>query len=204
MDLHKIAKVLALAASDNDAEALHALRTARRLLAESGGDFVTLAEHVAGGDGGVGRVALENAVFDLRNEVRDLRAENQRLRQARTADGAPTSMFEAARAASDVIRLRAELAEAHQALAGERAAQAALRATLQEMQAELAIAIGKLSDAEVRRLRMEGENRRLTAELADAHAVPAMPPEMLAAEPAPARKPRGVRAKAAMNQYALF
>lgn len=188
MDLQRFAKVLALAASDNDAEALHALRTAHRLLAESGSDFVTLAGQLGSG---APSAALQDAVFHLRNEVRDLRAENQRLKQARNADGTPTSMFGAAQAASDVIRLRAELAEAREALA----AQAHLRTTLQEVQAELSLAIARLSDAEMRRLRLEAENRRLSAEREQA-----LPGE----EIRPDRKPRGVRAKAVVNQYALF
>lgn len=206
MDLQKIAKVLALAASDNDAEALHALRTAHRLLAEAGGDFVELANLVAGGDGS-GRAALEDAVFHLRNEVRQLRSDNERLKQGRGVDGAPSSMFEAARAASDVIRLRAEQAELHEALAAERAAQAALRTTVHEVQAELSQAIAKLSDAEMRRMRVETENRRLslanqalTVELEVARATGSLP---LDPEAEPRRKPRGGRAKAA-NQYALF
>lgn len=188
MDFQRFAKVLALAASDNDAEALHALRTAHRLLAESGSDFVALAARLGGT---APSAALEDTVFHLRNEVRDLRAENERLKQARTADGTPTSMFGAAQAASDVIRLRAELAAAQDALA----AQAHLRITLQEVQAELSLAIARLSDAEMRRLRLEAENRRLSAEREQA-----LPGEEIRVE----RKPRGVRAKTALNQYALF
>lgn len=211
MDLPKIAKVLALAASDNEAEALHALRTARRLLAEAGSDFVDLARHL-GGDDGVSREALENAVFDLRNEVRHLRCENERLRQGRGIDGAPTSMFEAARAASDVIRLRAELAAAAQALAGERAAQAALRTTLQEMQAELSVAIARLSEAETRRAVQEADNRRLAqanqsllAQLAERGAANTETGAVPPGDAPPVRKPRGaLRAKIGRGQYALF
>jgi len=211
MDLPRIVKVLALAASENEAEALHALRTARRLLAEAGSDFVDFVHRLGGADG-VSREVLENTIFDLRNEVRQLRSENERLRQGRGLDGAPTSMFEAARAASDVIRLRAELAEATETLAEERAAQAALRTTLQEMQAELSAAIARLSEAETRRAALEAENRRLAqanqsllAQLAGRSAVrddSASPPS---ASPPPGRRPRGaMRAKAGAGQYALF
>ncbi|NFV80902.1 metalloendopeptidase [Magnetospirillum aberrantis] len=204
MDLQRLAKVLALAASDNDAEALGALRAAHRLLAEAGSDFVALADVLAGGDG-AGRSALEDAVFHLRNEVRELKCENERLRQGRAADGTPTSMFEAARAASDVIRLRAELAEAQETLAEERAAQAGLRRTVQEVQAELAVAIGRLSDAEVRKLRLEAENRRLAVELEQARILPpGLPAELLPQETKAERKPRGVRSRVPANQYALF
>lgn len=207
MDLQKIAKVLALAASDNDAEALHALRTARRLLEAHGGDFVELAA-VVGGNGGAGRAALEDAVFDLRNEVRSLRAENERLKQGQGGgplSAEPSSMFDAARAAGDVIRLRAELAELTATLEHERGqAQAAL--------AGAAEAKAKLADADARRMRLEVENRRLlhanhalSVELAEARA--AKPTEMPAPEIIHVRKlraPARPRAKAGANQYALF
>lgn len=208
MDLQKIAKVLALAASDNESEALHALRTAKRLLQAEGADFVELANRVAGTDGGVSRAALEDAVFDMRNEIRDLRAENERLKQGRGGgplSAEPSSMFDAARAASDVIRLRAELAALAEALEQERAqAQAAL--------AVAAEAKAKLGDADARRMRLEVENRRLlhanhalTVELAEARAT--KPAELAAPEIVQDRKGRAPvrpRAKTGVNQYALF
>jgi chromosome segregation ATPase len=227
MDLQKIAKVLALAASDNEAEALHALRTAKRLLEAEGADFVELANRL--GDG-AGRNALEDAVFDLRNEVRTLRAENERLKQGRGMPSAaePSSMFDAARAASDVIRLRAELSELTGTLEHERtqlrhvlANEAALHHALQEALAEAAHAKAQLSDGDSRRMRLEVENRRLlhanhalTVELDEAKAQiaaqsfaaqPFAPPPA-APQPATAdkkaRAPR--RAHAGIGQYALF
>ncbi|HLO78191.1 MAG TPA: DUF2786 domain-containing protein [Magnetospirillum sp.] len=223
MDLEKIGKVLALAASDNDAEALHALRTARRLLEAHGADFVELARRI-GGDDGVSRAVLEDAVFDLRNEVRQLRAENERLKQTRAMPSAaePSSMFDAARAAGDVIRLRAELTELAETLERERAQtrhllanEAALHASLQDAMAEAARLGGRLSEADSRRMRLEAENRRLlhanhalSVELEEAKAqTPPLVPAMLPPEPAPERKPRPEargRAKAPANQYALF
>lgn len=202
MDLRKIAKVMALAASDNESEALHALRTARRLLKAHGSDFVELAARI-GGDDGAGHAALEDAVFDLRNEVRALRAENERLKQGRggAAGAEPSSMFDAARAASDVIRLRAELAVMAATLEQERGhTQAAL--------ADAAAAKARLTDAHARRMRLEVENRRLqhanhalTVELVEARAAP---PASESVHDRKARVRARPRAKAGANQYALF
>lgn len=222
MDLQKIAKVLALAASDNEAEALHALRTAKRLLDAEGADFVELANHL-GGDG-VSRATLENAIFDLRNEIRDLRCENERLKQARgmPSGAEPSSMFGAAQAAGDVIRLRAELAHLTETLEHERtqlrhvlANEAALHHALQEALADAAQTKQRMVDGESRRMRLEAENRRLlhanhalTVELEEAKALPPMPPAP-PAEPVPelasAKKTRPRRvAHGGAGQYALF
>jgi hypothetical protein len=106
MDLRKLAKVLALAASDNDAEALHALRTARRLLEAAGLDFVALAGRM-GADPAADEALieqLEDTIFDLRAENRQLRADNERLK---SAPGLP----HAAAIEAEAIRLRARLAE---------------------------------------------------------------------------------------------
>lgn len=222
MDLQKIAKVLALAASDNEAEALHALRTAKRLLDAEGADFVELANRL-GGDG-VSRAALENAVFDLRNEVRDLRCENERLKQARglPSGSEPSSMFGAAQAAGDVIRLRAEVSALAEALECERAQlrhvlanEAALHHALQEALADAAQAKQRMVDGESRRMRLEAENRRLlhanhalTVELEEARALPLVPaavPAEPVAELASAKKARPRRvAHGGAGQYALF
>ena len=105
MDVQKLAKVLALAASDNDTEALQALRTAKRLLEGEGADFVELARRLTEGaqSDAVGREVLEDAIFDLRNEIRHLRSENERLKQGRGGGPAPAaeppSFQDAARAA---------------------------------------------------------------------------------------------------------
>lgn len=159
MDAQKLAKVLALAASDNEAEAVHALRTARRLLDGHGMDFVALAARL----GAEGDEALKDAVFDLRNEVRHLRAENEKLRQGRppSAASAP-NLADAARDAAELIRLRAELdqarAEAQRAHHHQEGLQEQFRQALAEA-GQLAL---RLSEAESRRMRLEAENRRLT------------------------------------------
>lgn len=172
MDFSKLAKVLALAASDNDTEALHALRTARRLLESEGADFVELARQLAqgGSDDGMDREALEDAVFDLRNEIRHLRAENERLRQNRapSAVAEPASFRDNARAEADAIRLRAEMAALIDTLELERtealrlkAHEATLHQSFQEAMAEAGKLGVRLGEAEARRMRLEAENRRL-------------------------------------------
>lgn len=220
MDLHKIAKVLALAASDNDAEALHALRTARRLLEAQGADFIELARRL-GEASGVGRKVLEDTIFDLRNEIRQLRADNERLKQGGVTPVAtePVNIFDAARATADAIRLRAELTEVVQILEQERAQaaadQTALHAALNDALTQAAAAAARLSEADTRRMRLEVENRRLshanhalTVELDEAKAQkPAFAVALLEADPAHDKKSRGGvrgRDKTGANQYALF
>ena len=210
MDAQKLAKVLAMAASDNETEALHALRTARRLLDGHGLDFVELAGRLSG----AGDEALKDAVFDLRNEVRALRAENERLRQGRPAvpAGAP-SLHDAARDAAELIRLRAELdgarAEAQRAQMHEATLQEQFRQALAEA-GELGL---RLSEAESRRMRLEAENRRLghanhalKVDLAEARAIrPSAPPTVVAAAVGDQSKGKrgGVSAKG-RGQYVLF
>ncbi|CAA7624798.1 Membrane protein related to metalloendopeptidase [Magnetospirillum sp. LM-5] len=174
MDAQKLAKVLALAASDNDSEALHALRTAKRLLESQGADFVELARRVADPKGGTAE-ALEDAVFDLRNEVRRLRAENERLRQIGPgtlppeAKPEPQGFQDAAREAAAGIRLRAELARMTEELEVARTEMLRLKsheATMHDQFREALAEAGKLgvrlSEAESRRMRLEAENRRLS------------------------------------------
>ncbi|HTH16665.1 MAG TPA: metalloendopeptidase [Magnetospirillum sp.] len=226
MDVQKLAKVLALAASDNDTEALQALRTAKRLLEGEGADFVELARRLTEGaqSDAVGREVLEDAIFDLRNEIRHLRSENERLKQGRGGGPAPAaeppSFQDAARAAADVIRLRAELANLSDALTVERdevlrmkAVEANLHQSFQEALAEAGRAMAQLREAEARRMRLEAENRRLlhanhalSVDLAEARAArPAPEPEPMqpkvpvAAKQAPRRK-----AKGAASQFALL
>ena len=209
MNVDKLAKVLALAASDNDAEAVHALQTARRLLAGEGLDFVALAGRLAatpGADPGfVDR--LQDTVFDLRNELRHLRSENERLK--RTPAATPAGLPQAAESAAAAIRLQARLAEAEAGLDAERdralqweqtAAHHAQR--LEETQAEALRLAARLTDLERLRQRLESENRRLNTlsqalkgEL-DGRATP----------PAPAPKPRRTSARRSPGaaQYALF
>lgn len=207
MDVQKLAKVLALAASDNETEAVHALRMARRLLDAHGVDFVELARRVAEGAPAVNE-ALEDAVFDLRNEIRHLRCENERLKQGRAPVTAePASFHEAARDAAAAIRLRAELADLTDALELERAETLRLKlveASLREALSNASKLAARVQEVEARRLRVEAENRRmlhanhaLNVELAEALAGQ---PEF---EPKKQKAPRP-RAKAAASQYALL
>lgn len=174
MDVQRLAKVLALAASDNDAEALHALRTAGRLLEGAGLDFVALASRLAEGGPVVSATRLEDledTVFDLRNEVRHLRSENEKLRQGGpvTAGGvAAGGLAAAAQDAAQSIRLKAELDELRETLGAEKrradAAQAAERALHADLvqAAELAERLGVQFDSlKGRADRLEAENRRL-------------------------------------------
>ncbi|CUW38180.1 Putative Metalloendopeptidase-like membrane protein [Magnetospirillum sp. XM-1] len=215
MDVQRLAKVLALAASDNDAEALHALRTAGRLLESAGLDFVALASRLAEGGPVVSATRLEDledTVFDLRNEIRHLRSENEKLRQ-----GGPVAGGGLAAAAQDVaqtIRLKAELDELRETLGAEKrradsaqAAERALHADLVQA-AELAERLGAQFDSlKGRADRLEAENRRLglvaaalkvelDERIADqshplppplAAAVPPAPAPVVRAEPAPRR-----------------
>ena len=83
MDPTKLGKVLSLAASDNEAEALRAMQTAKRMLARAGLDFVDLANLVTApeetGDSEAIDELREKLVL-LRREIRQLKAENRRLR----------------------------------------------------------------------------------------------------------------------------
>ncbi|CAA7612200.1 DUF2786 domain-containing protein [Magnetospirillum sp. UT-4] len=228
MDVQKLAKVLALAASDNESEALHALRTAKRLLDGHGADFVELSRRLAESGPPSGETeALEDAVFDLRNEIRHLRAENERLRQGRaTVPGADAPSFmDAAKDAAAAIRLRAELADRAEELDAARtellrlkAHEATMREQFREALSEAGRLGVRLSEAETRRQRLEAENRRLT------HANHALTVELneirsergrLAAELVAvetrqdaagktARRPTKRRAKAGQAQYALL
>jgi len=159
MDAQKLAKVLALAASDNEAEAVHALRTARRLLEGHGLDFVALAARLNEG----GDEALKDAVFDLRNEVRHLRAENEKLRQSRPGAAAPpANLADAARDAAELIRLRSELDQARAEVQRVHDHQENLQEQFRQALAEAGQLGLRLSEAETRRMRLEAENRRLS------------------------------------------
>jgi hypothetical protein len=235
MDVQRLAKVLALAASDNDSEALHALRTAGRLLESAGLDFVALASHLAGSGPVISATRLEDledTVFDLRNEIRHLRSENEKLRQSTPA--APGGLAGAAQDAAQAIRLRAELDEVRETLDAEKrradAAQAGERALHADLAQAIEVAERLTAQCEAlkgRNGRLEAENRRLglvaaalkvelDERIADqTHplppvAVPASP--VVRADPAPRRAnvspppaaARRVKPAAPANQYALF
>ncbi|MBX9633966.1 MAG: DUF2786 domain-containing protein [Magnetospirillum sp.] len=224
MDVQKLAKVLALAASDNETEAVHALRMARRLLETHGFDFVELSRRVAEGGSGADDV-LKDAIFDLRNEIRTLKCENERLKQGRSPASTafePVSFHEAARDAAAAIRLRAEIDGLADALAVERAEnlrlktqEATLWQALQEAQAEACGMGTRLSEANTRRMRLEVENRRLVhanhalgIELEEARAERARAAvDMVVHQDFSGKKLKGgprAKAKAMASQYALF
>ena len=229
MDVQRLAKILALAASDNDSEALHALRTAKRLLEAAGQDFVALSARLGGGDAeqAAELEALENAVFDLRNELRHLRAENERLRQAPPPAPAPASLPGAAYDAALVIRLRAEANRLADLLDEERAVAAAARANeadlgnqLMEAMAEAGRMAARLENSENRRQRLEVEVKRLNtlkgalqSELSEKQAAAElMTAELRAVEvrgdlsgkPTRPPRPAGRRAKGGAGQFSLL
>lgn len=226
-----------MAASDNDTEALHALRTAGRLLDNAGLDFVALAERLSG-SGPVASVTrmedLEDTVFDLRNEIRHLRTENERLRQGLPVASAP-NLAHTAQDVAQTIRLQAELDVAMAEMAKSKAQELTLRGDLTqaiEVAERLTLQFETLKG---RNDRLEAENRRLSlvagalkAELDEriadqSHPLPtptqrpetiARPEPMARAEPVSPPTPRraavpppvGTRRgkPAPANQYALF
>jgi DNA repair exonuclease SbcCD ATPase subunit len=236
MDVQKLAKVMALAASDNEAEALHALRTARRLLDNAGLDFVAIADRLgqsqsppalpqaAPDTGDASLDDLEDMIFDLRNELRTVRADNERLRQGKPATApvhSPSpSLMGAAQDAAQLIRLRAELAEALGVLQAERARhhheETAMRIRMAEATALSERLEAKLEQIKGRKDRLEVEVRRfghvtqaLKAELDERNAAleslrasrPAGTPA--AAKTQPPAAPRRTKTPPA-GQYALL
>ncbi|OAN50280.1 metalloendopeptidase [Paramagnetospirillum marisnigri] len=235
MDVQKLAKVLAMAASDNDAEALHAVRTAKRLLDNAGLDFVALASRLSDSGPVVPPTRLEDledTVFDLRNEIRHLRSENERLRQGQPVAAAVAQPNLADTAA--MLRLQVELdatqRELQRTLAGAEAAEMALRSDLTQAITALDKLNGQFGEIKARNDRLEAENRRLTLvatalkteldeRLADAsHPLPtptqrpetiARPEPMARVESGPRRAAphsaaRRVGKPVPANQYALF
>ncbi|KIL98146.1 hypothetical protein CCC_01207 [Paramagnetospirillum magnetotacticum MS-1] len=212
MDVQRLAKVLALAASDNDSEALHALRTAGRLLEGAGLDFVALASRLAESGPVVSSTRLEDledTVFDLRNEIRHLRSENEKLRQ--TGPGAAGGLANAAQDVAQTIRLKAELDDLRETLGAEKRRADAAQAAEQALHADLTQAFEmvehlttQFENLKGRADRLEAENRRLSLvaaalkgeldeRLADRNhplppvAAPPAPAPVLRADPAPRR-----------------
>lgn len=220
MDAQKLAKVLAMAASDNEIEALHALRTARRLLEADGADFVELGRRIAGSSPAAPGTAqahvedLEDAIFDLRNEIRHVRSENERLRQGRPATGEPATLSEAAKEAAAAIRLRAELDQVQAEMLSLQTREAMVGAQLHKESAEAARLAARVAELDSRRMRLEAENRRLAttnnalmAELSEAREISGRLAAQLVAmevkDKLTAKQPKRGKAQGA-NQYALL
>ena len=176
MNVEKLAKILAMAASDNETEAVHALRTARRLLETEGADFVELARlltHASPQNGDLNVERLQDAIFDLRNEVRHLRAENEHMKRSVRSEQVPpltgsAGLAQAAEAAASAIRLRSQLTDVTASLESERTQNLALRNAaaaqtqmIEDMTADNTRLAARISELENRRQRMEAENRRL-------------------------------------------
>ena len=185
MDLEKFAKVLALAGSSNDMEALAALRRARQMLAADDMDFIDVVDSLVSIPTGDAEVIeeLEATILELRGEIRDLKSENRRLRRDAAA---PASARTSPTNAGTVARLRAELASVDETLSAREAERDRLRVVAanerkradaaEATQAQLNDLLGELEgqlrmqgaraaglQREVERLRLEGY--RLTAEL---------------------------------------
>lgn len=110
ISLGRLAKVMALASSDNTDEALAGLRSARKMLTAAGLDFVDLAHALAEGEViSEELVELREVVADLRRQLRHERAERRRSARATGDDkGSPPQ------AADEVQGLRKRLENAQE------------------------------------------------------------------------------------------
>ncbi|CAA7627387.1 hypothetical protein MCP1_640004 [Candidatus Terasakiella magnetica] len=108
MDCVKFAKVLSLAASDNEAESVRAMQIAKRMLEAAGLDFVDVANLVVAPAACAESEAMEtlrDKLALLRRENRQLKGENRRLR---SDSATPTQEdTQIARLAAEVRRLTA-------------------------------------------------------------------------------------------------
>jgi len=205
VNVQKLAKVLALAASDNDSEALHALRTARRLLEADGSDFVSLAARLGGGEGGDEVIEdLEDTIFDLRAELRQMRGDNERMKAELLATAVSGGLAEAAEAAASAIRLRARVAELTEEMEVERAEALRHRAHAAQISRQL-----EEAQAERRRLTLLAQALRARLDAIAENGGPLAPEAPFVAEaaraPRQARRRRAPgRADKALAQYALF
>jgi len=205
VNVQKLAKVLALAASDNDSEALHALRTAKRLLEAEGSDFVGLAGRLASAPdwgGGLEVIEdLEDTVFDLRAELRALRGENERLKAEMTGAARAGGLAEAAEAVAASIRLRSRVAELAEELEIERAEALHHRAQAAQLARQL-----EEAQAERHRLSLLAQALRTKLDAQAEDHGPLAPDIPFVAEIRPIkrrRRPAG-RGEKSLAQYALF
>ncbi|WP_173979047.1 hypothetical protein [Magnetospirillum sp. UT-4] len=162
MDPTKFGKILSLAASDNEAEALRALQVAKRMLDGAGLDFVDLA-HLATSteEGGEAEAIaeLQESLARIRRENRLLKVENRRLRTA-----TPATAPECARDVADVERkLAAEMsararAEAERLAADEDAVRMA--AEIRQLAAACSHLRCELERSEHERYRLIAEARK--------------------------------------------
>jgi hypothetical protein len=187
MDPRKFGKILSLAASDNEAEALRALQVAKRMLDGAGLDFVDLAHLAtateAGGEAEL-VAELQESLARIRRENRLLKVENRRLRTA-----TPATAPECDRDVADVkLKLAAERsararAEAERLAVAEEAAR--LAADIRQLTAACSHLKCELERSEHERYRLVAEARR------DAFA--------------PAKRPGLCKsARTPMSQYRLF
>jgi regulator of replication initiation timing len=129
-----------------------------------------LASHLAGNGPVVSSTRLEDledTVFDLRNEIRHLRSENEKLRQTGPVTSGPAAsggLAGAAQDAAQVIRLRAELDEARETLGAERRRADTAQAGERALHADLDQAIEAVERLTVQCEALTGRNDRLEAE----------------------------------------
>ena len=125
-----MSKLLALASSANDQEALAALRAAKRMLAAEGADFIDLANLIQ--DGGRAE-ALEGELETARQRLQQAQAALQGLRQRRDGATAERELRSGLRRlAAENHALKTELARQTEELEHWRAAHSALDHTLRQ------------------------------------------------------------------------
>jgi chromosome segregation ATPase len=180
MDALKFGKILSLAASDNEAEALRAIQAAKRMLTAAGLDFVDLA-NLATAPAEIeesGALAdLREKLLQLRRENRQLKGENRRLRASRPIPelGGARDIEKADRrsAAEKAARERAEVAcaqlteligrlEKEREIAGQEAAR--LTAEVRRLNAAAAHQDSELQRSKNAYDRLAAEVRKLSLE----------------------------------------
>jgi chromosome segregation ATPase len=177
MDSIKFAKILSLAASDNEAEAARALQAAKRMLITAGLDFVDVANLIATPANAPDTAIvddLQEQLWRLTRENRLLKSENRRLRTESSvakptpANTTPVAEIERRLAVETAVRRRAEatcvqlagqiaqLEEAQQVAAAETARMAS---ELRRLKAAAAHLNGELERSETERYRLAAEAR---------------------------------------------
>jgi len=130
MHMDRMSKLLALASSPNDQEALSALRSARRLLAAAGMDFLDLG-NLLRGDGRAEE--LEQDLETTRRQLRQAQLALRSIRGAGPGDAALREMRQRLRQlAAENQALKAELELRTEELEAWQAAHSALDTTLRQ------------------------------------------------------------------------